>query len=130
MNAASGQRHARTSVAGSDRAWNQRAFVATGAVLSGLALPVTGLLDHAAGGSSAADAVGWSIAHTSLAALFVGFCAWHVALNRRALWRYLRAAVPASGRPGGAARSREVLIAAALVGGVLAATVLHALVEG
>ncbi len=27
--------------------WNQRAFVALGAALSGLALPATGLLDHA-----------------------------------------------------------------------------------
>ena len=50
MNAISGQRHAHTRLAGSARVWNQRAFVATGAVLSGLALPVTGLLDHAAGG--------------------------------------------------------------------------------
>jgi hypothetical protein len=130
VNAASGQRHARTSVAGSDHAWNQRAFVATGAVLSGLALPVTGLLDHAAGGSASANAVGWSIAHSSLGALFAGFCAWHVVLNRRALLRYLRAVLPASGRPGGAAPSREVLVATALVGGVLAATVVHALLEG
>jgi hypothetical protein len=130
VNAASGQRHARTSVVGSAQGWNQRAFVATGAVFSGLALPVTGLLDHAAGGSSAANAVAWSIAHTTLGALFAGFCIWHIALNRRALLRYLRAAVPASGRPGGAAPAREALIAAALVGGVLAATVLHALLEG
>ena len=102
MNAAGGQQRARTAVAGSHRTWNQRALVATGAVLSGLALPVTGLLDHAAGGSSAEDAVGWSIAHASMGALFVGFCVWHIALNRRALLRYLRAAVPARGRPGGA----------------------------
>ena len=130
MNAASDQRHAHTPLAGSARTWSQRAFVATGAVLSGLALPVTGLFDHAAGGPAAADAVGWSIVHTTLGALFVGFCVWHVTLNRRALLRYLRAAMPATGRPGGAAPSREVLIAAALVGGVLAATVLHALLEG
>ncbi len=32
------------------RGWNQRAFVATGALLSGLALPISGLADHAAGG--------------------------------------------------------------------------------
>jgi hypothetical protein len=129
VNAARARRHARPPVAGVERVWNQRAFIATGAVLSGLALPVTGLLDHAAGGSASADSVGWSIAHTSLGALFAGFCVWHVVLNRRALLRYLRAALPA-GRPGGAAPSREVLIAMALVGGVLAATVVHALLEG
>jgi hypothetical protein len=51
-------------------------------------------------------------------------------LNRRALVRHLRAAVPGAGRPGGAAPPREVLAATALVGGVLAVTVFHALVGG
>jgi hypothetical protein len=129
VNSASGQSHARAPLVGSARVWNQRAFVATGAVLSGLALPATGLLDHAAGGPAAADAVRWSIAHTTTGALFIGFCTWHIVLNRRALLRYLRAAMPAGGRSG-AAPSREVLVAAALVGGVLAATIVHALVSG
>jgi hypothetical protein len=108
--------------------WNQRAFVALGAVLSGVALPATGLLDHAAGGSSSASAVRWSIAHVSVSCLFVGFCAWHVVLNRRALLRYLRAA----GDRAGAVRlpARETVAAAAVVGSVVAATVIHALVEG
>jgi hypothetical protein len=109
--------------------WNQRAFVALGAVLSGLALPATGLLDHAAGGSSSEAAVGWSIAHVSVSCMFVGFCGWHIVLNRRALLRYLRAA---GGRAGAVRRlpARETVAAAAIVGGVLAATVVHALVEG
>ena len=109
--------------------WNQRAFVALSAVLAGLALPATGLLDHTAGGSSSESAAGWSIAHVAVSCLFVGFCGWHVVLNRRALLRYLRAA----GGRGGAVRrlpARETVAAAALVGGVLAATVVHALVEG
>ena len=109
--------------------WNQRSFVVLGALLSGLALPVTGLLDHAAGGSSSENAVGWSIAHISVSCLFVGFCGWHLVLNRRALLRYLRAA-------GGEAEAlrrlpaRETVAAAAVVGGVLLATVVHALAEG
>ena len=70
--------------------WNQRAFVVTGALLSGLALPVSGLADHAAGGPGGSSAAGWSIVHTSLGVLFVSFCVWHAALNRRALLRYLR----------------------------------------
>lgn len=109
-------------------AWNQRAFVALGAVLSGLALPATGLLDHAAGGGSSAAAMRWSIAHVSVSTLFVGFCAWHIVLNRRALLRYVRAA----GDRAGSARlpARETVAAAAIVGTVLAATVVHALLEG
>jgi len=112
----------------STQSWNPRAFVATGAVLSGLALPVTGLLDHAAGGASGEAAVRWSIAHVSLSCLFLGFCAWHVVLNRRALLRYLRAAQARAG----ATRlpAREAVAAAVIVGGVLAATVIHALLEG
>jgi hypothetical protein len=109
-------------------AWNQRAFVALGAVLSGVALPATGLLDHAAGGSSSESAVGWSAAHVSVSCLFLGFCTWHIVLNRRALLRYVRAA----GAHAGTFRlpAREALAAAAVVGSILAATVIHALVEG
>ena len=92
--------------------WNQRAFVAVGAVLSGLALPATGLLDH-----------------VSVSCLFVGFCTWHLVLNRRALLRYVRAA---GGKTGTLRRlpARETVAAAAVVGGVLALTVAHALAEG
>lgn len=110
-------------------AWNQRAFVALGAVLSGLALPATGLLDHAAGGSSSESAVGWSIAHVSVSCLFLGFCTWHIALNRRPLLKYLRAA---GGRAGALRRlpARETVAAASIVGGVLALTIVHALAEG
>jgi ribose/xylose/arabinose/galactoside ABC-type transport system permease subunit len=109
--------------------WNQRSFVVLGALLSGLALPVTGLLDHAAGGSSSNNAVGWSITHISVSCLFVGFCAWHLVLNRRTLLRYVRAA-------GGEAEAvrrlpaKETVVAAAVVGGVLLATIVHALADG
>jgi hypothetical protein len=113
----------------SQSTWNQRSFVVLGAVLSGLALPATGLLDHAAGGSSSESAVGWSIAHISLSTLFVGFCTWHIVLNRRPLLKYLRAA---GGRAGSLRRlpARETVAAAGIVGGVLALTVVHALAEG
>ena len=104
------------------RRWNQRAFVTTGALLSGLALPISGLADHAAGGPEG-SAAAWSVVHTSLGALFVGFGVWHAALNRRALLRYVR-----TGRPAHALPSREALVALALVGGVSALTVTHALV--
>ena len=41
-----------------ERAWNQRTFVVTGALLSGLALPISGLADHAAGGPQAPKPAG------------------------------------------------------------------------
>jgi hypothetical protein len=101
--------------------WNERRFVALAAALSGLALPITGLADHLAGDAPGSDtAVGWSIVHVALGAVFVVFGTWHAVLNRRALFAYLRS---------GAARrlpGREALAAVALVGGVLAVTVAHA----
>jgi hypothetical protein len=129
VNAVRGQRHAPTSPAAGARVWNQRAFVATGAILSGLSLPLTGLLDHAVGGTSAANAVGWSIAHVSLSCVFVGFCTWHIFLNRCALLRYLRGANARAG----SSRSLptwETVAAVAVVGGVLVLTVLHGLADG
>lgn len=112
--------------AAGSKSWDQRAFVATGALLSGLALPVTGLLDHAAGGSVSAHAVGWSIAHAALGIMFVAFCTWHIVLNRRALLRHLRAARASHGRRV-SLPSREVGAAAVLVGGALTLVVAHAL---
>ncbi len=122
MNDDRGHLSSGAAVATRERRWNQRAFVVAGALLSGLALPVSGIADHAAGGP-AESAVGWSIVHVVLGALFAGFCVWHAALNRRALLRYLRAKIPARALP-----TREVLAALALVGVVVALTVTHALV--
>ena len=97
--------------------WNQRRFVAVAVALSGLALPATGLADHLS--SQAGDPASWSLVHTTLGAVFVAFAAWHCCLNRRALLTYVR----------GAARKlvgREALVAGILVRGLLALTVLHA----
>lgn len=99
--------------------WNQRRFVALGAALSGLALPATGLADHLAG--ERGDPARWSIVHTSLGTVFVVFATWHCILNRRALLRYVRGTLASRVVVG-----REMLVAAAIVGGVLTLTVLHA----
>lgn len=99
--------------------WNQRRFVAVAAALSGLALPLTGLADHLA--VRAGDPASWSIVHTSLGVAFVAFAGWHCCLNRHALAKYVR----------GASRAlvgREALAAAVIVGGLLAFTVIHAVV--
>jgi uncharacterized membrane protein len=106
----------------SRRHWDQRRFIALGALLSGLALPITGLADHLAGHSSGPDAVvGWSIVHVALGTLFVAFVTWHAVLNRRALLKHL-----SGGAAGAALRSPEAVAALVLVGGVLALTVTHA----
>jgi hypothetical protein len=102
-----------------ERRWDQRTFVALGAALSGLALPLTGLADHLAG--EAGDPASWSIVHTALGITFLVFAVWHCVLNRRALARYVRGTVASRTLVG-----REALAATALVGGVLALTVLHA----
>ncbi len=107
-----------------ERGWNHRAFVVLGAALSGLALPITGVVDHAAGHSTEQAQIGWAVVHSVLGGLFVGFCTWHIVLNRRALLRYLRGRAP-RGVP-----AKEMVAAAALVGVVLLVTVSHALVEG
>jgi hypothetical protein len=80
-------------------------------------LPITGIA------AAADDRVGWSIVHTVLGIVFVTFFTWHAVLNRRALMRYLRAKAVWSAPP-----TREAFAAMALVGGVLALTVTHAVV--
>lgn len=70
--------------------WDQCRFVALGVLLSGLALPVTGIADHLARHASGPDAAGWVAFHIALGTLFVVFATWHAVLNRRALLRYLR----------------------------------------
>ena len=99
--------------------WDQRRFVAVAAALSGLALPVTGIADHLA--DAAGDPVRWAIVHTSLGTVFAVFAAWHCVLNRRALVRYVRSTISSRALVG-----REAVVAATLVGLVLAVTVLHA----
>ena len=101
--------------------WNQRRFIALAAALSGLALPATGLADHLA--VKAGDQVSWSIVHTSLGFSFVVFATWHCVLNRQALIRYARGTIASRALVG-----REALVAIAIVGGILALTIIHAVV--
>ena len=128
MNAVRGQRHTRSSLAGDYASEPARLRRDRRDPLRPRAA-LTGLLDHAAGGTHAAEAVGWSIAHVSVSCVFVSFCTWHIVLNRRALLRYLRAAGARAGSPR-RLPARETVAAAAVVGGVLALTVIHALADG
>ena len=105
--------------------WNQRAFVALAAALSGLALPATGLADHVARDSQqSGDPVrAWAIGHTALGVTFIVFSVWHILLNRRALVRYLRR------RLSGRVPSLEFAAALTLVGILVVLAVAHGMRE-
>jgi len=78
-------RHAR-----SGRRLNRRAFVAIGATVTGLALPVTGFADHVLLNSPAgAGFNAGSVTHWTCALLFMGFVTWHVVLNWTAYRRHV-----------------------------------------
>lgn len=94
-----------------DRAFRQRAFVALVLVLSGLALPVTGIANHFYGFAPASvERHAWMSAHNALGLLFVVFSIWHVVLNRRALWNHVRTTAVRIPAMGG-----EAMLAVALV---------------
>ena len=108
------------------RKLNSRAFVALMMGLSGLGLPVTGIVNHAYGFSPPSSARhAWMSAHNALGVLFVAFSIWHIVLNRRALLNHVRSA--ASQIP---AIRRELLVAAAVVTVTLLLSVGHALHAG
>ncbi len=81
-----------------------------GAVVTGLALPVTGLLDHAAGRE-------WALPHVVAGVLCVLFCALHIVLNRRPRARRARQVVE-----GRCERQAVIVVAAALLGATLPLT--------
>jgi hypothetical protein len=102
--------------------FDARAFTVLGAALSGLGLPLTGLLNHLHQLESITPPRhAWMAAHNILALLFVFFTVWHLLLNRRALLKYLRSIV--SRRP---FIRREALWAFGLVAVLLSFAVGHA----
>jgi len=102
--------------------FNLRAFATLGVLFSGLGLPVTGIANHVYQFESLSTVRhAWMAAHNSLGLLFVVFCIWHVALNRKALLNHIRAfavRVPMM--------SREAIAAVAVVALVLFLFVSHA----
>ena len=105
---------------------NPRAFAALMIGLSGLGLPVTGLVTHVYAFSPLSVARhAWMSAHNALGVLFVAFSIWHIVLNRRALLNHVRSA--ASQIP---AIRRELVVAAAVVTLTLLLSVGHALHAG
>ena len=104
------------------RKLNRRAFVALMVCFSGLGLPVTGIANHIYGLSPlTVERHAWMSAHNSLGILFVVFSIWHIVLNRRALWIYVKSA---AGRI--PAVSREAVLAGTVVALALLLFVGHA----
>ncbi len=108
------------------RKLNVRAFVALMIGLSGLGLPLTGVMNHTYGfAPPSVERHAWMSAHNVLGLLFTVFCLWHVILNRRALLAHVRSV---AGRL--PACSREATLAATVVALALVLFVGHAFLAG
>jgi len=105
---------------------NGRALVALVIGLSGLGLPVTGLVNHFYGFSPPSlERHAWMSAHNALGVLFVVFSIFHIVLNRRALLNHIKN--KASQLP---AVSRELVLAGTVVAATLLLLVGHAFHAG
>jgi cytochrome b subunit of formate dehydrogenase len=103
--------------------FNSRAFVALTMLLSGFGLPVTGVachIQHEYHFEPLTAARAWMAAHNGLGALFLIFSIWHIVLNRKVLGGHMRRLV--AGIP---TISREMILAGAVVTGVLLVCVGH-----
>lgn len=109
-----------------ERTFKHRAFVAMVMVLSGIALPVTGIANHIYGfAPPSIERHAWMSAHNALGLLFVVFSIWHVVLNRKALWNHVKntaAHLPIV--------SREAMVAGCVVAVMLVVFVGHAFLAG
>jgi hypothetical protein len=91
--------------------FNQHAFTALGASLSGLGLPFTGLANHIYQlDSMTLPRHAWMSAHNTLGILFLFFVIWHIVLNRRTLAKYVRGFTAGRGFA-----SREAICATVIV---------------
>ena len=100
---------------------NVRAFVALMIGFCGVGLPVTGVVNHLNEFSLFSVAGhAWHSSHNVLGVLFVVFSIWHIVINRRPLWNYIRS--KASGVP---SVSREFVLAGIIVASLLVVFVGH-----
>ena len=108
------------------RRLNTRAFVALMIGLTGLGLPVTGVVNHIYGFSPlSVERHAWMSAHNALSLLFLVFSVVHIALNRRALMIHINSKalqIPAI--------SRELVVACIVITITLLILVGHAFHAG
>jgi hypothetical protein len=75
----------------SSKKFNLRGFVSLMVAFSCLGLPFTGIANHWHQMESLMGTRhAWMAAHNVLGLVFVIFVTWHVVLNRRVLWLYVR----------------------------------------
>ncbi len=79
--------------------FNLRGFAVLTATVSGLGLPITGLIIylHQRGPIASASRHGWMTVHTYLGILFLVSAITHATLNRRILVNYIRGYAASSG---------------------------------
>ncbi len=102
------------------KAFNKRAFVSVALLVSGMLLPVSGIMNHElqfAGLTTARHA--WMSVHNMAATLFCLSAIAHIILNRRALLLYAHKAA-------GVMLSKEALAAAGLVVAIVGLFASHA----
>jgi hypothetical protein len=106
----------------SARPFNRRAFAASMAALTVVTLPLSGwFCHHYQFAPMTVARHAWMAVHVTTAILFVVFAGWHVVMNRKAIFAYLRGATAnASGV------SREARLAAAIFAFVLFVAAGHA----
>lgn len=103
-----------------EKKFNKRGFVSAGLFLSGIGLPVSGIMNHYLGFEGLTTTRhAWMSVHNVLSIFFVFFCIWHLKLN----WKALMGAIK---KHSAAFLSREALYAALLVFGFLGLFVMHA----
>jgi len=100
-----------------------RAFTVTVLIVTGVGLPITGIVNHFYAYSSMTVARhAWMSAHNLLGVLFLVFAVWHSVLNRRLLFGHMKGAIA-----GIFGMSKEAAWACGMVSLLLAVAVGHAL---
>jgi len=105
-----------------EREFNNRVFTSVGMFITLCGLPVSGLMNHYLGFSPLTQGRHmWMTIHNILGIFFVFFGTWHIALNRKSLWNYLKKATSA-------ATCREAITAIVLVSSFVLLGIAHTIV--
>lgn len=108
----------------SNKKFNRRAFIAFGMLASGIALPVSGLMNHFLGFDLLTQSRHfWMSVHNILGILFTIFSISHIILNRHAIKNYLF-------RLKKAVISTEALAAISIVAFITCIFALHVFIAG
>lgn len=100
--------------------FNKRAFISTGMLISMIGLPFSGYMNHITGfDGMTSERHLWMSVHNVLGIFFTFFSVWHIVINRKAVWGYMK-------KMSTAVMSREAIYAVSLVGFFLLLFIMHA----